>query len=40
MRVTGVMKEYITEEVKKRIEPKYEDKKQARKKETILRKIF
>lgn len=40
MRVTSIMKEYITEEVKKRIEPKYEDKKQARKKRNNIKEDF
>ena len=31
MRVTGIMKEYITEEVKKKIEPKYEEKAKIKK---------
>lgn len=40
MRVTGIMKEYITEEVRKRIEPKYEDKKQAKKTRDDIRDNF
>lgn len=40
MRVTGIMKEYITEEVRKRIEPKYEDKKQAKKARNDIRDNF
>lgn len=40
MRVTGIMKEYITEEVRKRIEPKYEDKKQAKKARDDIRDNF
>ena len=40
MRVTGIMKEYIREEVKKRIETKYEEKAKIKKSRDNIKDDF
>lgn len=40
MRVTGIMKEYIHEEVKKKIEPKYEEKAKIKKTREDIKEDF